>query len=94
MPKGILKICGQGHRFYKSSDCPTCPICDEERRPKEGFLSLLAAPARRAFEAEGLISLKQISSRKPAELLAMHGVGPSTIKQLRDLMKQEGLSFK
>jgi hypothetical protein len=25
-----LKICSKGHRFYKSSDCPTCPVCEKE----------------------------------------------------------------
>ncbi len=43
-----LKKCKQGHQFYKNSDCPTCPICEAERKPKDGFLSSLAALARRA----------------------------------------------
>jgi len=43
-----LKTCPKGHKFYKSSDCPACPICEEERKPKVGFLALNAAPARRA----------------------------------------------
>ncbi len=36
-----LRTCEQGHEYYKSSDCPTCPVCEKERKPKEGFLSLL-----------------------------------------------------
>ncbi len=35
-----LRTCEQGHEYYKSSDCPTCPVC-EKRETKEGFLSLL-----------------------------------------------------
>jgi hypothetical protein len=93
MPKGTLRICDKGHRYYKSSDCPTCPICEEERKPEEGFLSLLVAPARRALEREGLNTLKKISNQKSDDLLKLHGLGPSTIKQLRLLMKKEGLAF-
>ena len=46
------KVCTNGHQFFKSSDCPTCPVCEAERKPKFGLLSLLAAPARRALERE------------------------------------------
>lgn len=35
--KGKLKICEKGHQYYKSSDCPICPVCEKERKPKEGF---------------------------------------------------------
>jgi hypothetical protein len=31
--KTNLKTCNKGHRFYKSSDCPVCLICEEERKP-------------------------------------------------------------
>ncbi len=34
-----LRTCEKGHEYYKSSDCPTCPTCEKERTPKEGFLS-------------------------------------------------------
>lgn len=44
-----LRTCKNGHRYYKSSDCPVCPVCEEEKRPEEGFLSLVSAPARRAL---------------------------------------------
>jgi len=43
--KKNLRTCSKGHRFYKTSDCPVCPICENERRPEAGFLSLIAAPA-------------------------------------------------
>ena len=52
--KTILKTCRNGHPFYKSSDSLTCPICEEERKPKDNFLSLIGAPARRALEREGI----------------------------------------
>jgi len=59
--KKTLRVCKKGHRYYKSTDCPTCPICESERKPKDGFLLLLSAPARRALENKGITSLQQLS---------------------------------
>jgi len=93
-PTGQLRICPKGHRFYKSSDCPVCPICEEERKPSSGFLSLLSAPARRAMERYGISTLKQLSTRTEKEILSYHGIGPSSIPILRKVLQAEGLSFK
>jgi len=41
--KKTLRTCAKGHQYYKSSDCPTCPICEEERKPQVGFLAALVA---------------------------------------------------
>jgi len=50
MPAKRLKICERGHKFYKSSDYPTCPRCAAQDKPESGFLSLLSAPAKNALE--------------------------------------------
>ncbi len=50
------RTCKAGHTYYKTSDCPTCPICEQERKPHNGFLSLLVAPARRALECERMLT--------------------------------------
>ncbi|MES2514959.1 MAG: RNA polymerase alpha subunit C-terminal domain-containing protein [Bacteroidota bacterium] len=92
--KKILKICKKGHQYYKSSDCPTCPICEKERKPKDSFLSLLSAPARRALENAGITTLKQLSKHSEAELLKLHGMGPGSIPKLKTVLKDAGLSFK
>jgi len=89
-----LKTCKRGHQYYKSSDCPTCPICEEERKPKEGFLSLLASPARRALENNGITNLQHLSKYSEAEVLKFHGMGKSSIPKLREALAQEGLTFK
>ena len=60
--KGTVRVCPKGHKYYKSSDCPTCPVCEEERKPDEGFLSTLAAPARRALENAAIKSVGQLSA--------------------------------
>ncbi len=92
--KGSLRICKQGHRYYKSSDCPTCPVCEELRNPAGGFPTNLSAPARRALENAGIKTLKQLSSWNEEELLNLHGIGPTTIPKLREVLKTAQLSFK
>ncbi|MFS0857567.1 RNA polymerase alpha subunit C-terminal domain-containing protein [Paenibacillus taichungensis] len=92
--KGTLRTCEQGHSYYKSSDCPTCPVCEKERKPKEGFLSLLSAPARRALENQGITTLQILSQYTEKEILKLHGIGPSAMPKLRQALEEEGLSFK
>ena len=89
-----LKTCTKCHKYYKSSDCPTCPTCEEERKPKEGFLSMLSAPARRALENNNILTLKQLSKFSEKEVLKFHGMGPGSIPKLRMVLEAEGLSFK
>jgi len=92
--KGDLRICKNGHRYYKSSDCPTCPVCEDERKPDNGFLAVLAAPARRALESAGIKTLKQLSKRSETEILKLHGMGPGSLPKLRKALHDEGLTFK
>ena len=89
-----LRTCAKGHQFNKTSDCPTCPICENERKPKDGFLSILAAPARRALENKGIKTLKQLSKFSEEEILNLHGMGPASIPKLRSALEAEGLTFK
>ncbi|MEO2076589.1 MAG: RNA polymerase alpha subunit C-terminal domain-containing protein [Bacillus sp. (in: firmicutes)] len=89
-----VRTCNKGHKYYKSSDCPTCPICEQERRPEDGFLSLLSAPARRALENNGVTSLQELSSYSEKEILKFHGMGPASLPKLRVALKEKGLSFK
>jgi predicted RecB family nuclease len=94
MAKGIKKVCRKGHVFYRSSDCPTCPICEKDRRPSRGFLAILAAPARRALESAGITTLKQLSQWSEKEILELHGMGPSSIPKLRKALSDENRSFR
>jgi len=92
--KKILKRCTQGHQFYKSSDCPTCPICEEERKPKDNFLSLLAAPARRALENNGITTLEQLSEYTEKEVLNFHGMGKTTLPKLKNWLSENNMTFR
>jgi Bacterial RNA polymerase, alpha chain C terminal domain len=89
-----LRTCSKGHKYYKSSDCPVCPICENERKPADGFLSTLSAPARRALEREGINTLLKLSKFSETELLKLHGMGPGSIPKLKLALKERGLSFR
>ena len=89
-----LRTCEKGHKFYKSSDCPACPVCEEKRKPSGEFLATLAAPARRALENNGITNLHQLSTFTEAEILKLHGMGKSTIIRLRSVLAENNLSFK
>jgi len=58
------------------------------------FLDLLGAPARRALEREGITSLQQLSQWTEAEIMGLHGIGPSTLPKLKKALKEAGLTFK
>lgn len=88
-----LRVCSKGHKYYKSSSCPVCPMCDKQNAPQEGFLSELSAPARRALENAGITTLHKLSQYNESEILELHGLGPSTIPTLRKALKSEELAF-
>ncbi len=89
-----LRTCPKGHQYYKSSDCPVCPICENMKKPVEEMLSSVAAPARRAIENAGIKTPLQLSKYTVEQLLTLHGMGPSSIPKLRLVLKSQGLSFK
>lgn len=91
--KSILRVCLNGHRYYKSSDCPTCPACEEERKPENGFMAELSAPARRALERENIRTLKKLSLHTEEQILALHGMGPAAMVKLKVALQRAGLSF-
>ena len=53
----------------------------------------LSQPARRALAAAGYARLQQLTHVSEDELLALHGVGPKTIDQLRRALRVHGQSF-
>lgn len=88
-----MRTCPQGHTYSKSSDCPTCPICEEAKKPTEGFLATLSAPARRALEGEGITTLERLAGYSEKEIMKLHGVGPTTMPKLRQALQDAQLTF-
>src|SRR5688500_5901213 len=92
--KRTLRICKNGHKYYKSSDCPVCPICEKQKTSPTGFMSMLAAPARRALENADIKTLKDLSKRSEKELLKLHGFGKASLPQLKSALEANGLTFR
>lgn len=88
-----LRTCPNGHRFNKTSDCPTCPKCETGRAPKQGWMFALGAPARRALEEAGIKTLKALSRKSEKDLLSLHGFGPGSLPTLRRALSAAGLQF-
>jgi len=88
------RTCSNGHQYFKTSDCPVCPICERENKPETGFLSLISAPARRALQQQGITTLQQLSKMSEKEISNLHGIGPATFPPLRKALAEVGLSFK
>lgn len=54
----------------------------------------LSAPARRALAAAGYTGLEQLAGVSQAELLRLHGMGPTAIAALREALDAHGLAFR
>ena len=89
-----LKTCKNGHSFYKSSDCPTCPTCEKLKEPASSFLALLSNPARNALLHHGIDTLPKLASYTEKEILNIHGIGKASLPAFRKSLEEEGLSFK
>lgn len=92
--KGTLRTCPKGHKYYKSTDCPTCPICESKLKTNNELLDALSSPANRAFEREGINSLKKLTMYSEKDILKLHGVGPSSLPILNNLLQSKNLNFK
>ncbi len=94
--KEAVKVCSRGHKFYKSSNCPVCPICWSgyyREKNKADFPDKLASPALRALLNAKVLNLNQLSGYKKKEVSEFHGLGPSSIPLLRESLKKKGLEF-
>lgn len=63
--------------------------------PTSDLLALkLSQPAHRALAGAGIKTLAQLAKRSEAEVLALHGVGPTAIPVMKAALKAKGLTFK
>jgi hypothetical protein len=53
----------------------------------------LSGPAQRALANAGYTEVEQLAGVSEAELLRLHGLGPSAIAPLREALKALGLSL-
>ncbi|RZF61373.1 RNA polymerase alpha subunit C-terminal domain-containing protein [Sphingobacterium corticibacterium] len=89
-----LRTCKQGHKYYKSSDCPTCPICEKMKEPALGFLALLSNPAKNALLHYGIDTIEKLANHTEKEILALHGIGKASLPVFQKALEEAGLRFK
>ncbi len=90
----ILKTCDHGHKFYKSSDCPTCPTCEKLKEPASGFLALLSNPARNALLHYRIDTVQKLADHTEKEILALHGIGRASLPAFKKALEEAGLNFR
>ncbi len=57
-------------------------------------LPKIGAPATRALASIGVTRLDQVADRSAAELLALHGVGPTALHILGEALTARGQSLR
>lgn len=87
------RFCSNGHKYFKSTDCPTCPVC-EKNKNKFAYLENLSAPARRALVSNNILTLEILATYSEKELLSFHGIGKTSIPKLKEHLLNSGLDFK
>lgn len=61
--------------------------------PESEMLTGLTAPARRALMGAGYLRAVQFAKLSEADLLALHGMGPNALKQIRRTLAAKGKSL-
>lgn len=89
-----IRTCDKGHRYYKSSECPVCPICENKKTVVSEWHKNFAAPARRALEREGLYQLESLSQITEEEFSQFHGIGKNATSVASKLLNEIGLKFR
>lgn len=62
--------------------------------PGTAFPRDIGRPATRALAVAGYRTLADLTAVTEAQLLALHGVGPTAVERLRRAMVEQGLSFR
>jgi hypothetical protein len=71
------------------------PVRERAPRPEGTPLPrTIGAPATGALRGVGVTSLEQVTTWTPAELLALHGVGPIAVDRLGTALSERGLGFR
>ncbi|HTN21119.1 MAG TPA: DUF1801 domain-containing protein [Pelobium sp.] len=72
-------------------------FCVAERKKKIADskpLFQVSAPARRALASKAIVSFEELSKYTEDEILALHGIGKTTIPILKQQLAERNLSFK
>lgn len=81
-------------KFRVKENLEDMPAKKQPAKSEEDFFAELSAPARRALENKKIKTLNQLANFREAEILALHGMGKSSIPKLKMALKKKGLLFK
>lgn len=90
----MKKTCANGHTFYKSSDCNTCPKCNKIRSKDFRDWTSLPSPVRNALINASINTIQDLSKHSKAYILTLHGIGPKALPKLQALLLSNNLTFK
>jgi predicted flap endonuclease-1-like 5' DNA nuclease len=62
-------------------------------KDKDQVINSLSQPAQRALANAGIGDLEQLAQLTEAAFKQLHGIGPKTLRQLREAMMARSLSF-
>jgi hypothetical protein len=74
-----------------SAALPGPSVVQSERTPIP--VDRLAAPAQRALSGAGFATLEQLADVRESDLADLHGLGPSALRTLRQVLSEHQLSF-
>ncbi|WP_221584562.1 hypothetical protein [Microbacterium sp. G2-8] len=63
-------------------------------RPVGDLPDAIGKTAARELSGAGISLLSTVSEHTPAELLAIHGVGPKAVRILGEALQERGLSYR
>ncbi|MCT4560300.1 MAG: hypothetical protein N4A41_02895 [Crocinitomicaceae bacterium] len=86
------RICSNGHRYEKTSDCPVCPRCEQLLWVGSQWVGL-ANPAKRALAAHGVEDYSDFIKYTREEVASWHGIGPNALKKIEEKLKECHLSW-
>lgn len=66
----------------------------DAKKQTDVFKNILPAPACRALAGIGVKTLKQLTRYSAADLLELHGMGPSSIPKINAALKKSGMKLK
>jgi hypothetical protein len=65
----------------------------QTKQDESDFPAGLSQPALRALAGAGYVRLEQLAKVREADVLRLHGMGPTGINLLRRALADKGLSF-
>lgn len=89
-----LRTGKQGHRFFKSGDCASWPVCEREKVSGGGSSTCSASPHVMPLLHQGINTLERLSEYAENEILKLHGIAKTSLPLFRTSLQEQGLNFK